>query len=99
MSFELLTSLFLKDSFKFFITWCFLKIKVCVHVCSGHPGGASIKEPTCQCRRHKKLRFGPWFGKTPGGEHGNPVQYSCLENPMDRGAWQAAVYRIAKIWA
>ena len=31
----------------------------------------------------------PWLGRSPWGEHGNPLQYSCLENPMDRGAWQA----------
>ena len=35
-------------------------------------------------------------GRSPGGEHGNPLQYSCLENLMDRGAWQAAVHRFAK---
>ena len=33
----------------------------------------------------------PGLGIFPGGEHGNPLQYSCMENPMDRGAWQAAV--------
>ena len=33
---------------------------------------------------------------SPGGGHGNPLQYSCLENPMDRRAWLAAVYRIAE---
>ena len=33
----------------------------------------------------------PGLGRSPGGGHGNPLQYSCLENPMDRGAWQAAV--------
>ena len=36
--------------------------------------------------------------KYPGGEHGNPLQYSCLENPMGRGAWQAIVYMVAKSW-
>ena len=34
--------------------------------------------------------------RSPGGGHGNPLQYSCLENPMDRGAWQATVHRVAK---
>ena len=34
----------------------------------------------------------------PGGGHGNPLQYSCLENPMDRGAWQATVHGVAKSW-
>ena len=33
----------------------------------------------------------PGSGRAPGGRHGNPLQYSCLENPMDRGAWQATV--------
>ena len=36
------------------------------------------------------------LGRSPGGGHDNPLQYSCLENPMDRGAWQAAVPGIAK---
>ena len=35
-------------------------------------------------------------GRSPGGGHNNPLQYSCLENPMDRGAWQATVHRVAK---
>ena len=37
-----------------------------------------------------------WSGRSPGGGHGNPLQYSCLENPMDRGAWWAMVHRVAK---
>ena len=39
----------------------------------------------------------PGLGRPPVG-HGNPLQYSCLENPMDRGAWQAKVHRVAKSW-
>ena len=35
-------------------------------------------------------------GRSPGGGHGSPLQYSCLENAMDRGTWQAMVYRVAK---
>ena len=38
----------------------------------------------------------PGSERSPGGGHGNPFQYSCLENPMDRGAWQATVHRVAK---
>ena len=38
----------------------------------------------------------PGLGRCPGGGHGNPLQYSCLENPMDRGAWRATVHRITK---
>ena len=37
-------------------------------------------------------------GRSPGGEHGNPLQYSCLENPMDRGAWQATDHGVTKSW-
>ena len=42
--------------------------------------------------------FDPWVGKIPGGGHSNPCQYSCLENPMDRGAQQATVYRVKQSW-
>ena len=37
-------------------------------------------------------------GRSPGGGNGNPLQYSCLENPMDKGAWWAMVYRVTKSW-
>ena len=40
----------------------------------------------------------PGWGRSPGGGHGNPLQYSCLENPMDRGAGQATVRRVAQNW-
>ena len=38
----------------------------------------------------------PGLGRSPGGGHGNPLQYSCLESTMDRGAWQAMVHKITK---
>ena len=38
----------------------------------------------------------PGLGRSPGGEHSNPLQYSCLENPLDRGTWLATVRRVAK---
>ena len=40
----------------------------------------------------------PGSGRSPGGGHGNPLLYSCLENPKDREAWQAIVHRVAKSW-
>ena len=40
----------------------------------------------------------PGLGRSPGGGHGNPLQCSCLENPMDKGAWWATVCRVAKNW-
>ena len=38
----------------------------------------------------------PGSGRAPGGRNGNPLQYSCLEHSMDRGAWQATIHRVAK---
>ena len=43
------------------------------------------------------MRFDPWIGKIPRRGHGNPLQYSCLEHPMDRGAWQATVYGVTRV--
>ena len=60
------------------------------------PTCASGKEPTCQCRRPKKCMFRPWV-RPPGGGHGNPPQCSCLEDPMDRGAWRAAVHGVPEL--
>ena len=40
----------------------------------------------------------PGLGRSPGGGHGNPLQYSCLENPMSRGAWWAAVHWVTQSW-
>ena len=62
----------------------------------GSPGGASGTEPTCQCRRHRRRRFGPGSGRPPRGHHNNPLQYSCLEKPTDRGAWWATVHGVAE---
>ena len=39
----------------------------------------------------------PGLGRSPGRKHGNPLQYSCLENPMDRGAWWATVQRVQRV--
>ena len=49
------------------------------------PGGASGKESACQCRRHRRCRFSPGWGRSGEG-NGSRLQCSCLENPMDRGA-------------
>ena len=50
-----------------------------------------------QYRRHG-FNSTPGSGRSPGGGHGNPLQYSCLKNPMDRGAWQATVHGVSKSW-
>ena len=55
-----------------------------------------VKEPFANTRDIRDVGSIPRLGRSPGGEHGNPLQYSCLENPMDRGAWQAIVHRVTK---
>jgi len=57
------------------------------------PGGPDSKESACNAG---DLGLIPGLGRSPGGGHGNPLQYSCLENPMDRGAWWTTVHGVAK---
>ena len=59
----------------------------------GFPVGSDCKESSYKCRRRG---FDPWLGKSPGERNGNPLQYSCLGNPMDRGAWWATVRGVAQ---
>ena len=59
----------------------------------GFPGGSDCKESAWNAG---KLGLIPGLGRSPGGGHGNPLQYSCLENPMDRGAWRATDQGTAK---
>ena len=58
----------------------------------GFPGGSDGKESTGNVGN---LGMIPGLGRSPGGGHGNPFQYPCLGNPMDRRAWQATVHRVA----
>ena len=62
----------------------------------GLPRWCSGKEPVCQGRRCNRHGFNPWAGKIPEVGDGKPLQHSCLENPMDRGAWWATVHGVAK---
>ena len=56
-------------------------------------GSSSGKESACNAR---DLGLIPGLGRSPGGGHGNTLQYSCLENPIDRGAWGAIVHGVSK---
>ena len=53
----------------------------------GLPQWLSGKESACNAGDAGDMGLMPGLGRSPGGENGNPLQYSCLENPMDRGAW------------
>ena len=60
------------------------------------PWWFSGKESTCSAGDTGEAGLTPGSGRTPGGGHGNPFQYSCLENPMGRGAWKVTVHGVAK---
>ena len=60
----------------------------------GFPVGSGVKNPPPDTGDANLI---PGWGRFPGGGNGNPLQYSCLEKPMDRGAWQATVYRVSRI--
>ena len=65
----------------------------------GFPGGTHGKEPSCQCGKcMKDVGLTPGSGRSPEGGHSNPLQYPCLENPMDRGPWWATVYMVTQSW-
>ena len=61
----------------------------------GFPGGSDGNKSACN---EGDPSLFPGSGRSPGGGDGNPLQYSCLENPMDRGAWCTAVHGITKSW-
>ena len=64
----------------------------------GFPGGSSSKEPAGIAGDLGDLASILGLGRSPGGEQGNTLQYSCLENPTGRGGWRATVHGVAKIW-
>ena len=59
----------------------------------GFPGGSEVKASACNAGDLGSI---PGSGRSPGEGNGNPLQYSCLENPMDGGAWWATVHGVAK---
>ena len=70
---------------------------VVVHFELGFPGGTVVKNPLAIAGSTRTVGLIPGLGRSPGIGSGNlPLQYSCLENFIDRGAWQAAVHGVAK---
>ena len=57
-----------------------------------------VKNPPANAGDVRDVGLIPELGRSPGEGHGSPLQDSCLENPMDRGAWQATVHGLAKSW-
>ena len=67
-----------------------------VEFSGGLPQWLSDKESACNAEDARDAGFIPGLGRAPGGGHGTSFQYSCLENPMDRGDWWASVRRVTK---
>ena len=65
---------------------------------AGLPWWLSGKEAAWNAENAGDMGLIPRLGRSPEGGNGNPLQYSCLENPMDRGAWWAAVHKVSKSW-
>ena len=59
------------------------------------PGGSNGKESACNAGDTGSI---PGSGSSPGTRNGKPLQYSCLENPVDRETWRATIHRVAKSW-
>ena len=64
-------------------------------ISKGLPGASDGKESACHVGDPGSI---PGWGRSPGRGHGNPLQYSCLENPMGRAAWWATVHGVAESW-
>jgi len=62
----------------------------------GFSGDSVVKIPPVSAGATGKMSLIPRLGRSPGGGNGNPLQYSCWDNPMDRGAWQAPVHAVAE---
>ena len=65
-------------------------------LCGASQVALMVKNPPANAGGTRDMGLIPESGRSPGREHGNPLQYSCLENPMDRGAWQATVPGVTK---
>ena len=57
-----------------------------------------VKNPPDNAGDIRAVGLIPGSGRSPAGGHGNPLHYSCLENPMDRGTWRATAHRVTKSW-
>ena len=66
-----------------------------LQIIQGFPGGSDGKESACNTGDLGSI---PELGRSPGEGNGNPLQYSCLENPMDGGAWQNSVPGVTNSW-
>ena len=74
------------------------RLLVLKHYLGGFPGEPVVKNSSANAGDAREDGSIPGLGRSPGAGNGNPLQYSCLENPMDRGAWWVTVHWVAKSW-
>ena len=74
----------------------FIKIKCISIYIRGFPGGSVGKESAFSAGDARDTGMTPGSGRSPGGGHDNSPQYSCLKNPVDKGAWWATVHKVTK---
>ena len=65
-----------------------------MHTIMSFSGGSVVKNSPANAGDARDMGSIPWSGRSPGGGHSNPLQYSCLENPTDREVWWAIVYSV-----
>ena len=75
---------------------CIFLCYVHTHTHTGFPGGTVVKNLPANAGDSRDAGSTSGLGRSPGAGNGNPLQYSCLENFMDRGVWQATVHGVAK---
>ena len=76
---------------------CALETNIISYVKFGPPQWLSGKASPCNAGAARGVGWTPGLGRSHGGGHGNPLQYSCLENPMDRGAWCATIMWLQRV--
>ena len=79
-------------------TWIANLVKIVIYICLFRDSQVAlvVKNPPTNAGDIRGVGSIPGSGRSPEGGNGNPLQYSCLKNPMDKGAWRATVHRIAK---
>ena len=94
-----MTVVFCHMRFEWFMMMTTMKVTilgVSINTFWGFPGGAVVKNLSANAGTRGDTRFNPGLGRSPGGRHGNPLQYSCQNNPMDRGARWATVHAVTE---
>ena len=72
--------------------------EVLISATTGFPGGSVVKNPPANAGDTEEAGLMPEWGRSPGRGNGKPLQYACLDNPMNTGAWRATVHGVTEGW-